>query len=157
MIDLKYSLIIEATKDPEFFGFYSTELSGFSGVGFSIEDCLNKAREGMKEHIEFLNEKNLPIPKENPNPNIIIHNEEIETNNNLKEASNHLIPAIIVNDKYGFHAYCPELKGCLTEGDTYDNTYNNIQEAAKLYLDNSTNKEKKEISKRKIFVETIRF
>ena len=30
MIDLKYSLIIEATKDPNFFGFYSPDLEGGS-------------------------------------------------------------------------------------------------------------------------------
>jgi hypothetical protein len=30
MIDLKYSLVIEATADPNFFGFYSPDLEGFS-------------------------------------------------------------------------------------------------------------------------------
>lgn len=30
MIDLQYSLIIEATKGPDFFGFYSPELEGFT-------------------------------------------------------------------------------------------------------------------------------
>src|SRR5436305_1678113 len=39
MIDLKYSLIIEATSDPNFFGFFSRELEGFTGIGHSIEDC----------------------------------------------------------------------------------------------------------------------
>ena len=40
MIDFKYSLIIEATEEPDFFGFFSPDLEGFSGVGHSIEDCL---------------------------------------------------------------------------------------------------------------------
>ena len=40
MIDLKYSLVIEATEDPTFFGFYSPDLEGFTGIGHSIEDCL---------------------------------------------------------------------------------------------------------------------
>ena len=44
MIDLEYSLIIEATDDPNFFGFYSEELEGFTGVGHSIEDCVYKVR-----------------------------------------------------------------------------------------------------------------
>ena len=51
MIDLQYSLIIEATKEPDFFGFYSPELEGFTGVGHSIEDCIYKAKWGMIEHI----------------------------------------------------------------------------------------------------------
>ena len=32
MIDLPYSLVIEATEEPDFFGFYSPDLEGFSGV-----------------------------------------------------------------------------------------------------------------------------
>ncbi len=44
MIDLKYSLVIEATKDPTFFTFYSLDLEGFTGVGHSIEDCLYRAK-----------------------------------------------------------------------------------------------------------------
>ncbi len=76
MIDLKYSLVIEATDDPEFFGFYSPELEGFTGIGHSVEDCLYKAKWGILEHINLLKEKGLPIPKENPNPTVIIQNEK---------------------------------------------------------------------------------
>ena len=76
MIDLKYSLVIEATEDPNFFGFYSPDLEGFSGVGHSIEDCLYKAKWGMEEHISLLKERGLPVPKENPNPTIVIQNEK---------------------------------------------------------------------------------
>ena len=35
MIDLKYFLVIEATDDPTFFGFYSRDLEGFTGIGHS--------------------------------------------------------------------------------------------------------------------------
>lgn len=76
MIDLKYSLIIEATADPTFFGFYSPDLDGFTGVGHSIEDCLYKAKWGMEEHISLLAEKNLPIPQPNSNPTVTVQNEE---------------------------------------------------------------------------------
>jgi len=76
MIDLPYSLVIEATKEPDFFGFYSPDLEGFSGIGHSIEDCLFKARWGMKEHVELLNEKSLAIPARNTDPKIVIQNEK---------------------------------------------------------------------------------
>ncbi len=76
MIDLKYSLVIEATEDPTFFGFYSPDLEGFTGVGHSIEDCLYKAKWGMEEHLELLKEKGLPIPKKNPHPTVVIQNQE---------------------------------------------------------------------------------
>ena len=76
MIDLKYSLVIEATADPNFFGLYSPELEGFTGVGHSLEDCLYEAKWGMEEHLELLREKNLPVPEPNPNPTVTVHNAE---------------------------------------------------------------------------------
>ena len=75
MIELPYSLIIEATEEPDYFGFYSPDLEGFSGIGHSIEDCLYKAKWGMKEHVELLKQQNLPIPEKAVDPKIIIQNE----------------------------------------------------------------------------------
>lgn len=74
MIDLTYALVIEATEDPAFFGFYSPELEGFTGVGHSVEDCLYQAKWGMAEHVALLREQNLPVPPLNPNPRIVIEN-----------------------------------------------------------------------------------
>lgn len=76
MIDLPYSLVIEATAEPDFFGFYSPDLEGFSGVGHSVEDCLCKARWGMAEHIAVLEEHNLPVPPRSANPTVLIQNEQ---------------------------------------------------------------------------------
>ena len=76
MIELQYSLIIEATDEPDYFGFYSPDLEGFTGIGHSIEDCLYKAKWGMIELINLLKEKGLPIPPKNLNPRIIIQNEQ---------------------------------------------------------------------------------
>jgi len=75
MIDLPYSLVIEATRDPEFFGFYSPELEGFTGVGNSVEDCLYKARWGMTEHVQMLRSRRRPVPKPSADPKITIQNE----------------------------------------------------------------------------------
>jgi predicted RNase H-like HicB family nuclease len=75
MIDLPYSLVIEATKEPDYFGFYSPELEGFTGIGHSIEDCLYKAKWGMREHLDLLAERKLPIPPQNETPTVMIHNE----------------------------------------------------------------------------------
>ncbi len=74
MIDLRYSLVIEATEDPNFFGFYSPDLEGFTGVGNSIEDCLYKARWGMEEHVALLREQNLPVPPPAEGPRVVIQN-----------------------------------------------------------------------------------
>jgi predicted RNase H-like HicB family nuclease len=74
MIDLKYDLRIEATEDPAFFSFYSTELAGFTGVGHSVEDCLYQAKWGMAEHVSLLEQQGLPVPAPNPSPRVIIEN-----------------------------------------------------------------------------------
>ena len=76
MLELKYSLIIEATDDPTFFGFYSPDVEGFTGVGHSVEDCLYQAKWGMEEHLQLLREQGFPIPKFNSNPKITIQNQE---------------------------------------------------------------------------------
>ena len=79
MVDLKYDLGIEATADPNFFGFYSPVLEGFTGVGHSVKDCFYKARWGMEEHVELLREQRLPVPQTNSAPTIIIRNESEKT------------------------------------------------------------------------------
>jgi predicted RNase H-like HicB family nuclease len=75
MIQLPYALVIEATDDPDFFGFFSPDLEGFTGVGHSIEDCLYQARWGMQDHVQLLREQGLPVPQRNPNPTIVVRNE----------------------------------------------------------------------------------
>ena len=74
MIELPYSLVIEATEESDYFGFYSPELEGFSGIGHSVEDCLYKAKWGMKEHVELLKEQGLPVPEPTTDPRITVLN-----------------------------------------------------------------------------------
>ncbi|MBN1290754.1 MAG: type II toxin-antitoxin system HicB family antitoxin, partial [Candidatus Latescibacteria bacterium] len=76
MIEIQYSLVIEATDEPDYFGFYSPDLEGFSGIGHSVEDCLYRAKWGMPEHVKLLKEQGLPVPPENKDPKVIIQNEK---------------------------------------------------------------------------------
>jgi len=74
MIELPYSLVIEATDEPDYFGFYSPDLEGFTGIGHSVEDCIFRAKWGMREHVALLREQGLPVPKRNSNPTITVQN-----------------------------------------------------------------------------------
>ena len=74
MIEMPYSLIIEATADPKFFSFYSPDLEGFTGVGHSVEECLCLARRGMQEFARTLRDLNMPVPERNTQPTIVIRN-----------------------------------------------------------------------------------
>ncbi|MFZ1322292.1 MAG: type II toxin-antitoxin system HicB family antitoxin [Ignavibacteria bacterium] len=42
---------------------------------------------------------------------------------------------VIEKDKFGYYAYCPELKGCHTQGETLEEVNFNIREAIELYLE----------------------
>ena len=71
-----HSLVIEATEEPDYFGFFSPDLAGFSGIGHSVEDYRYKAKWEMKEHLNLLKNQNRSAPPENPSPKIIIQNEK---------------------------------------------------------------------------------
>ncbi|MFH1066437.1 MAG: type II toxin-antitoxin system HicB family antitoxin [bacterium] len=47
----------------------------------------------------------------------------------------HKLSAIIEKDSHGYYAYCPDLKGCQTQGDSVEEALNNLKEAAELYLE----------------------
>ncbi len=53
---------------------------------------------------------------------------------------------VIEEDKNGFFAFCPELQGCYTQGETYEEVINNIKDAIKLHLQDR--EAKKEILER---------
>ncbi|MGA2866874.1 MAG: type II toxin-antitoxin system HicB family antitoxin [Verrucomicrobiota bacterium] len=54
--------------------------------------------------------------------------------------------AIIEGDADGYYAYCPELKGCQTQGDSVEESLANLREAAELYLETLTPEEIAELA-----------
>lgn len=42
--------------------------------------------------------------------------------------------AIIEKDENGYFAFVPELKGCVSQGDSFEEVVANIKEASELYL-----------------------
>lgn len=60
------------------------------------------------------------------------------------------INIIIEKDKDGYYAYTPELEGCQSQGDSFDESLENIKEAIELYLETLSDKEKKEITAKEI-------
>jgi len=51
-----------------------------------------------------------------------------------------ILNVVIEKDEFGYFAYIPELKGCVTQGKTYQDAIFNIKEAAELYLESLQNK-----------------
>jgi predicted RNase H-like HicB family nuclease len=42
---------------------------------------------------------------------------------------------IIEKDKDGYFAFCPELQGCYTQGDTYEEALENLKDAIRLHVE----------------------
>jgi predicted RNase H-like HicB family nuclease len=42
---------------------------------------------------------------------------------------------IIERDQDGYFAFCPELQGCYTQGDTYEEASENIKDAIRLHVE----------------------
>ena len=57
---------------------------------------------------------------------------------------------IIEKDQDGYFAYCPELEGCQTQGDSLDEITENIKEAIELYLETLTDLEKQNLTSKEI-------
>ena len=53
-----------------------------------------------------------------------------------------LFNAIIEKDENGYFAYVPTLKGCISQGETYEEALINIKEATELYIESLQNKER---------------
>lgn len=60
------------------------------------------------------------------------------------------INVVIEKDSDGYYAYCPELPGCQSQGDTLEEVKANIQEAVELYLETLSDEEKHELLHKEI-------
>ena len=48
---------------------------------------------------------------------------------------NYRLSVVMEKDKDGYFAFCPELQGCYTQGDTYEEALENIRDAIKLHIE----------------------
>ena len=58
---------------------------------------------------------------------------------------------IIEKDEKGYYAYSPDLKGCHSQGDNFEEAYRNIKEAVELYIETLTQDEAVSMLNREIF------
>ncbi|OAQ20030.1 type II toxin-antitoxin system HicB family antitoxin [Thermosulfurimonas dismutans] len=65
------------------------------------------------------------------------------------------VTVIIEKDEFGYYAYCPELKGCHTQGDTLDEVLENIKEAVELYLETLDEEEKRILLNKEILTTSL--
>ncbi len=46
---------------------------------------------------------------------------------------------VIEKDQEGYFAFCPELQGCYTQGETYEEAMENIRDAIRLHVEERVN------------------
>lgn len=51
------------------------------------------------------------------------------------------VNVLFEKDEHGYFAYCPQLKGCHSQGETFEEASENIREAVELYLETMTAEE----------------
>ncbi len=45
------------------------------------------------------------------------------------------VSVVTEKDEYGYYAFCPEMRGCHSQGETLDKVMAHIKEAIELYLE----------------------
>jgi predicted RNase H-like HicB family nuclease len=68
----------------------------------------------------------------------------------MSDEMSYKVSTIIEKDYYGYYAYCPELDGCQTQGDTLEEVIDNIKEAIELYIETLSEEERKELLSKEI-------
>lgn len=65
------------------------------------------------------------------------------------------VNVIYEKDEHGYHVYCPQLKGCQSQGDTFEEARDHIQEAIELYLETLQSDEVAELLGHEVITSTI--
>ncbi len=65
------------------------------------------------------------------------------------------VSIVIEKDAHGYYAYCPELEGCQTQGDTLEEVLSNVKEAIELYLETLSEEEISELLSKEILTTSL--
>ena len=62
---------------------------------------------------------------------------------------------VIEKDEHGYYPWCPELKGCQSQGDSLEEAIDNIREAIELYLETLPGDERAALLSREILTTAV--
>lgn len=68
---------------------------------------------------------------------------------------NYKVNIVFEQDENGYYVYAPELPGCHSQGDTYEDAMTNIKEAIDLYLEDLSPEETKQLLSKHIITTSI--
>jgi predicted RNase H-like HicB family nuclease len=65
------------------------------------------------------------------------------------------VSVVIEREEHGCYAWCPQLKGCQSQGRTVEETLTNIREAIELFLETLTDDERSAALSREILTTAV--
>ncbi len=65
------------------------------------------------------------------------------------------VGVVIEKDEHGYFAYCPDLDGCHTQGDTFEEVVANVKEAIELYLETLPEDERRSYLSHEIYTTSV--
>ena len=65
------------------------------------------------------------------------------------------VTIVIEKDQNGYYAFCPELKGCHSQGDTLEEVLANIREAVELYIETLSPEERQDSLAQEILTTSV--
>ena len=65
------------------------------------------------------------------------------------------VNVMIEKDENGYYAYCPELEGCQSQGNTFEEVLSNTKEAVELYVETFSEEEIKEYLSKEILTTSL--
>ena len=70
-------------------------------------------------------------------------------------AMTHRVSIVIEEDDSGYFAYSPELPGCYSQGESYEEAVQNITEAVQLYVETLEPEERRALSSKHISTSSV--
>jgi len=68
---------------------------------------------------------------------------------------NYRFSIVIEKDEDGYFVFCPELQGCYSQGDTYEEALGNIKDAAKLHIADRLANQEELLKKESVSLSTV--
>jgi predicted RNase H-like HicB family nuclease len=65
------------------------------------------------------------------------------------------VSVVLEKDENGYYAWCPELKGCQSQGESLDEALSNIREAVELYLESMPEEERRTVLSREVLTTAL--
>jgi len=91
----------------------------------------------------------------NPNPALLTEAGFFITLGPGEKAMSHKVSIVIEKDDFGYYAYSPELEGCQSQGDTFEEVMANIKEAIELYLSTLSEEEIRQAVSKEIMTTAV--